>query len=86
MNIMLGNLTAEDMERRTGVTFPDALKEFMAERHQDAASNVQPGKWHCFDLPFMLVCGDLATATEIYEFLKPLSAQMKESLQIGVQP
>lgn len=85
MSFMLGNLSVEDMERRAGVTFPDALKEFMADRHQPEASNVKPGKWHCFDLPFQLVCGDIETATAIYEMLKPLGSKMAEPLQIGVQ-
>jgi len=84
MNIMLGNLTVEDMERRMSISFPDELKKFMNENHQQKAENVQPGKWHCFDLPFFLVCGDMDTAIKIHESLKPFAADIKESLQIGV--
>lgn len=86
MNIMLGDLTVEQMESRAGVEFPDELKAYMAERYQASASNVQPGKWHCFDLPFFLVCGDMETAQAIYNHLQPLTSQFKEPLQIGVQP
>lgn len=85
MSFMLGNMSVVDMERRTGVTFPDELKEFMADKHQPEASNIKTGKWHCFDLPFQLVCGDIETATKIYEMLKPLGSEMAEPLQIGVQ-
>lgn len=83
---MLGDLTVEQMESRAGVEFPDELKAYMADRHQPAAANVQPGKWHCFDLPFMLVCGDMETAQAIYNHLLPLTSQFKEPMQIGVQP
>lgn len=82
--IQLGNLTIEQMEARSGVAFPAELKEFMADSHQPAASNVQPGKWHCFDLPFFLVCGDMETAQKIYGYLSPLTSDFKEALQIGI--
>lgn len=84
MMIQLGNLTVAQMESRSGVTFPDELKEFMAGSHQDQASNVQPGKWHCFDLPFFLMCGDMETAQKIYDYLSPLTSEFKEDMQIGV--
>lgn len=83
--ILLGNLTIEQMESRSGVEFPAALKEYMADRHQPAASNIAAGKWHCFDIPFQLVCGDMETAQTVYGHLSPLSASFKEPLQIGVQ-
>lgn len=84
--IYLGNLTIEQMESRSGVEWPADLKEYMADRHQPEASNIAAGKWHCFDIPFQLVCGDMETAKTVYGHLSPLSAQFKEALQIGVQP
>lgn len=83
--IMLGNLSIEDAERRSGVTFPEELRRFMANSHQATATNIQPGKWHCFDIPFMLVCGDMNTAQTIYDHLTPMQADFKVPLQIGVQ-
>ncbi len=85
MSIMLGNLTVDQMEKRSGIEWPDALKQFLSDRHQPAASNIAPGKWHCFDLPFQLVCGDMETAQTVYDHLSPLARSFKEPLQVGVQ-
>lgn len=84
MNIMLGNLTVEGMERRMGISFPEELREFMIDTHQNRADVIEPGRWHCFDLPFFLVCGDMDTAVKIHELLKPLASDISESLQIGI--
>jgi len=84
--ISLGNLTIEQMEKRTGVEWPSELRTLLADRHQDRATDIAPGKWHCFDLPFFLVCGDMETAQTVYDHLRPLSTSFKEPLQIGVQP
>ena len=82
--IMLGNLTIKQMEDRAGIKFPAELVEYMKTRHQSKAENVQPGKWHCFDLPFTLVCGDMETAKEIYSHLKPFSDKFTEPMQIAL--
>ena len=84
MGIMLGNLTIEEMQRRAGVEFPVELIDFMRDKHQGEAQSVKPGKWHCFDMPFMLVCGDMETAKEIYRHLSPLSASFKEQMQVSL--
>jgi hypothetical protein len=85
MGFMLGNLSVDEMQRRSGVEFPSELAEYMKDRHQAEAENIKPGKWHCFDAPFTLVCGDIETATEIHERLKPLSKHFKQQMQISVQ-
>jgi len=85
MSIMLGNQSIEQIENRTGIKFPDKIKEYMEENHQHSASNIQKGKWHCFDIPFVLECGDYETAKRIYESVKEKSSEVKEALQIAVQ-
>lgn len=85
MSIYLGNMTVDEIEKRAGVEFPEELREYMKPRHQSAADNIQPGKWHCFDIPFNLLCGDRATATEIHRHLAPLSKDFKQSLQISLK-
>jgi hypothetical protein len=82
---MLGNLSVEEMEQRTGAVWPDELKQYMADKHQSHANDIRPGKWHCFDIPFMLVCGDMDTAQAIYDYLSPMHADFQTPLQIGVQ-
>ena len=86
MGIMLGNLTIEEMQRRAGVEFPVELIDFMRDKHQSEAQNVKPGKWHCFDIPFTLVCGDRETAKEIFKHLSPLSSNFKEQMHIALPP
>lgn len=82
--VMLGNLSVDEIERRSGVVFPDDLKEFMNSRKQESAANVREGCWHCFDVPFNLVCGDVRTATVIHDALKGMSAEFKKPLQISI--
>jgi hypothetical protein len=40
--------------------------------------------WHCYDMPFSLIVGQMDFAKEIYEELKPLSSQFKQQMQIGI--
>lgn len=82
--MMLGNLTLDEMQKRAGVTFPKELVDYMKPRKQEEANNVKAGKWHCFDIPFTLVCGDRETATEIFKYLKPLSSDFKEKMKIAL--
>lgn len=84
MSIYLGNLSIDEIERRSGVEFPAELKSYMEPRRQESASDVKQGKWHCFDIPFVLVCGGMETATEIHNHLKAFSSEFKEPLQISL--
>ena len=84
MNIMLGNLSVPEMEKRSGVTFPEELKAILSETRQEDASNIKPGRWHCFDAPFVLVCGGMELAQSIYDHLKDMSSKFKEPLQIAL--
>ena len=84
MNIMLGNLSVNQIEQRLGIDFPKEIKEFMEQTHQASANNVAEGKWHCFDIPFHLVCGDMETAVKIYDSIKEKTKYCKESLAISI--
>ncbi len=84
MSIFLGNLSIDEMQTRSGVKFPQELVDYMETRKQDKASNIKPGMWHCFDIPFNLVCGDRQTAERIYKYLGPLSKNFKEPMQISL--
>ncbi len=80
----LGNLSIDAIEKRAGVAFPKKLKDYMSTRKQENASDVAAGRWHCFDIPFVLVCGDMETATEIHKHLEFLGSAFKEPLQISI--
>ena len=84
MSIMLGNLSVSQIEERLGIEFPQDIRDFMKENHQANASDVKSGKWHCFDLPFHIVCGDLETATKIYNSVKDKSSECKTTLQFSL--
>jgi len=81
---MLGNLSVSQIETRLGIEFPNEVKVFMNENYQSEASNIKKGKWHCFDIPFNLVCGDMETAQKIYNSVKERSSECKEALQFSL--
>ena len=83
--MMLGNLTVKQIEERLGIDFPEETKELMKSTHQANANNVAKGKWHCFDIPLNIVCGDREIATKIYEGLKPFADKCKCQLQFSIQ-
>jgi len=86
MSIMLGNFSIEDMEKKLNIIFPEELKNIMVDtRQEDVSVRIKPGSWHCFHLPFALVCGDKQFAATITGYLKPLADQMKCSINIAWQ-
>lgn len=84
MTIMLGNLSVEQMEKRLGIKFPEECVKFMNETHQSLAEGVKKGQWHCFEMPFEIVVGDMETAQKIFDWLKPFSADCKCQLQFSL--
>ncbi len=84
MNIRLGNLSVKEIENKLGIEFPDDIREFMKESRQHNASNIEKGKWHCFDMPFEMVCGDKETATKIFKSVESKSDQCKTSLRFSL--
>ena len=84
MEISLGNLSVSEIQARLGIEFPEDIVNYMKENHQATASNIQKGKWHCFDIPFNIVCGDVETAQKIFDALKDQSENCKESLRFSV--
>ena len=73
MNIYLGNLSIEQIEREYDVTFSDEDKQWLKEHHQDKADNIHSDKWHFFDIPRVMVTGSNAFAKEIYDRLSKYS-------------
>ncbi len=82
--MMLGNLSVKQIEERLGIEFPEDVRDFMKNTHNPNASNIPVGKWHCFDLPFHMVCGDLETATKIFESVKAKSSECKDTMRISI--
>jgi len=88
MYIHLGNLSVDDIERRTGIVLSDEHKRYMNEHRQLKVNNVpiKKGFWHCFDIPFMVMTSDKETAKEYVDMLSAYDWSMcKETLQIGYE-
>lgn len=86
MNIMLGNMSVNDIEKRIGIEFPEEIREFMKKtRQENISGQIEKGKWHCFDIPFNIVCGDIEIATKIFNSVKDRSSECKKSLQFSLQ-
>ena len=84
MMIMLGNLTLKQIEERTGISVSDEDRAELNGMRQEKAEKIAPGKWHCFDLPFMLVCGDKPTAEKVVKILSAYDwSKAKQALQIS---
>lgn len=84
MMIMLGNLSVSQIEKRLGIDFPEDIREFMKQNHEQSATNIPKGKWHCFDIPFNIVCGDMQTAIKIYNSVKDRSGECRVQLRFSL--
>lgn len=85
MYISLGNLTIEQIEKRTGITLTDEHREYMkAHRQENVSVPLESGAWHGFDMPFMIMTGDKNTAEMYVNMLSAYNwSKCKEALQIA---
>lgn len=84
MGIMLGNMSLQQIESRTGIQISEADRAELSAMRQEKAENIASGKWHCFDLPFMVVCGDKPTAEKVFKILSAYDwTKTKEALRIS---
>lgn len=82
--IYLGNLDLGTIEQRLGIRISLADKQVLEAMHIQS-STVESGTWHCFDIPFVVVCGDYKTASRIYEILNKYDITGDASLSICVE-
>lgn len=82
LSVMFGNLTTEEILSRLGITVSDDEHKKL-ENLRDDNANVPKGKWHGFDMPFEIVCGDVETAKVVYGILSKYEDQFKRPLQIS---
>jgi hypothetical protein len=83
MGIMLGELSVEQMERRMGIELTQEEKKFFEETYHCYAENIPEGKWHCFDIPFLIQCGGENFHKEVIKILSPYGDKMKTTLQVA---
>ena len=84
MSIMLGNLTVKQIEERLGIELSDSERKSLSSLRQENATNIEKNKWHCFDMPFTILCGSYDTAKAIYDILLSYSENMTTRVQIAI--
>ena len=86
MAIYLGNLTIEQIESRSGITLSNKDRYFFKANRQEVVNDtpLEHGKWHCYDIPFMLMVHDKSTAVTYRDILEKYDwNKCREALQIG---
>ena len=81
MGICLGNLKTKEILSRLGVELSAEDFKALDDMREDNA-DVPKGKWHGFDIPFQITCGDEETARAVIDILSPLAGQFKTKIQI----
>ena len=82
MSIYIGNLLVSDIIERTGVEISFEDKMWLKERHCHK-TKLKKNTWHCYDLPFLIVCESKELAAEMVDRLKKYDwANCKETLRI----
>lgn len=84
MTIMLGNLSVKDIENRLGIELSEEHRQELTNTHQDKVNDtpLEDGHWHCYDIPFMLMCDVKETAMKFrdifsqYKFTKSVTFQL----------
>lgn len=82
MGVMLGNLNLHEIQNRLGVNFSEQDIKILNEIRCEKAK-VEQGKWHCFDIPFIIVCGGMETRDKVISILSPYASKFKTSIQIA---
>ena len=85
MSFLLGNLSVPQIESRMGITLTEEERQFLISTRQSKASKIVGDKWHCFDIPFMMVCGNMDFATRVYKIFEPHKNEICELFQISIE-
>lgn len=83
MNIYLGNLSVEQIEKDYQVQFSEEDRAWLKEHRQEKV-NVSLGadKWHCYDIPRLFAVGSTEFRQELFNRLKNYA--FKGQIGIGV--
>ena len=83
--IFLGNLTINEIENRLGIEMSDEHKKELNRTHQDKVNDTPLGDgcWHCFDVPFMLMCDVVDTAVKMRDIFQQYTFTKSVTFQIG---
>lgn len=82
---MLGNLTVKEMEHRLGITLTDTQRTRMSDIRCNDVQNIPEGQWHCFDIPFVVICGSLEVAYMWRDILEPREKELQTRIEFAIQ-
>ena len=85
MGIMLGNQTPDQIARRLKIELSEEHRAELLETWQQKAENIAVDKWHCFDIPFMMVCGSKEVAEKLRDMFLTYDLSKGERFQIAWQ-
>ena len=83
MGIMLGNQSPMQIAQRLRITLSEEHKKMLMDSWQQKAEDIADDKWHCFDIPFMMVCGSKATAERLRDLFMEYDLSKGELFQIS---
>lgn len=84
MEIYMGNLSVEEIERRTGINFTaNEKKELNSFREQNTDHVRNHYCWHCFDIPFVISCGNYSAALRMKEIFERHKKEFITDIQIS---
>ena len=70
MNILLGNLSVRELEKKHGFNLSDEDRQVLESMRQSNAQKIEDGEFHIFDMPRQILCGSYDTAVKVHEILK----------------
>lgn len=83
MAIYLGNLSTNQIADRLGITMSEDDISVM-ESFRCQSADVKFGGWHCFDLPFVCVCGGMKAAEKVRDIMIKYASKMHGEFQISL--
>ncbi len=86
MLLMLGNLSSSDIASRLGIELSQEDSDFLTQNRQEKVNDTPlgEGKWHCYDIPFVVMCDTVHTAEIIRDLFMRYSPFPKSTtFQIG---
>lgn len=83
MAIYLGNLSTKQMADRLGIVMTDEdiaeMEDFRCHK-----ADVEMGKWHCFDIPFVCACGGMEAAIKVRDIMQKYAFEIKTEFEIAL--
>lgn len=83
--LMLGNLSPEEIAERLKIKFTEEDLAYLKKNRQEKVCEtpLKPHAWHCYDIPFMMMCPTRSDAASMYARFKKYKCH--GTFQIGYE-